>query len=607
MLLAAVGYARFDPYLMDGDGVAFLDLAQDLRTGHAGLAINGYWNPGYPAVLALAEGVMQPSLWREFVVVRYANVLVFAFAAACCLLFTTGLARARRLSGLASPGGPGGIFALPDGALHLLGLALLTFSLGRELPIGTPRSDTLLLAFLLLAMGLLLRLYTGGRLWLYPALGLALGCAYLTKSFAFLPSVALLLGLAVFALAHGGPQRLRIFGGTALVALVFALIAGPYIVAISRQLGHPTTGDSARLNYAFFIDATERWHEAYRGTLGHASGPLLHPEAPLRSEVPLRSEASLAAEPAVFSYAAHPVGTFPLWFDPAWWTAGLKPHVWWPGHVSRLARNLVVLGRYVLGRPEVFVLLAVLLGFGAAWPRWRSVQEGRAWLWALAPAGWGVLMFGIYLPIDLQDRYLTGPFLLILLPLFAVLRGTRGAELAAPADRPASGSALAAALVLLFAGLALVQSATYLAERRRHTPPAEQSHPGYDETFYTAAAALQRMGLPATGGKLACMGDRICDVDQYWARLAGAQILAEVAVPGEANPETVWNGIADKRTVTAPLAAEGIAYIVTEFPNSLRKPEGWVQLGPTNLFAYPLQRAVSPETAAAMATFQPRP
>ncbi len=86
MLLAAIGYARYDPYMMDGDGVAFLDIAQYLRTGHAALAINGYWNPGYPAVLALAESLTHPTLWREFVVVRYANVVIFAFAAACCLL-----------------------------------------------------------------------------------------------------------------------------------------------------------------------------------------------------------------------------------------------------------------------------------------------------------------------------------------------------------------------------------------------------------------------------------------------------------------------------------------------------------------------------------------
>ncbi len=598
MLLLAIGYARFDPYMMDGDGVAFLDIAQYLRTGHAALAINGYWNPGYPAVLAVAEWLTHPTLWREFVVVRYTNVLIFAFAAVCCLFFTTGLtrARARQLVPLSE----GRQSAVPDEALHLLGLALLVFSLGRELPVGTPRSDTLLLAFLLLAAGLALRLRSGGRFWIYPALGLTLGCAYLTKSFAFLPSLALILALLGWSLwrlrGSGTTRRWQPLAGFAIVAAVFALTAGPYIVAISRQLDHLTTGDSARLNYAFFIDGTDRWHEAFHNTLGHATGPFLHPET------------ALATAPPVFSYAAHPVGTFPLWFDPAWWTAGLKPHVSLPGHAARLARNLVVLLRYLLGRPEVFILLAVVLSMGATWPRLRSRPALRGSLWALVPLVWGLLMFGIYLPIDLQDRYLTGPFLLILLPAFALLSSRHPATIDAPAanntGRPSNIAA--GALVSLFAGIAMAQACTALAEHRRYTPPSEQSHPGYSRQFFTAAAALKHLGL-RPGGKLACMGDQACYIDQYWARLADAQILAEVETPGEQSPDALWNSVAAKERITAPLAAEGIEYIVTEFPNSLRKPAGWVQLGPTNFFAYPLGIAPSPAQVAEVAAFSPAP
>ncbi len=596
MLLVAVGYARFDPYLMDGDGVAFLDMAQYLRTGHAELAINGYWNPGYPAVLALAESLTHPTLWREFVIVRYANVLIFAFAAACCLFFTAGLTRAR--AGRPDTALERPEAALPDGALHLLGLALLVFSLGRELPIGTPRSDTLLLAFLLLAAGLLLRLYNGGALWLYPALGLTLGCAYLTKSFAFLPSVALIAAVLGWAFwrtrASSMARRFRPILGAVLLGAVFVLTAGPYILAISRQLGHPTTGDSARLNYAFFIDGTDRWHESFHGSLGQATGIFLHPETPI------------VTTPPVFSYASHPVGTFPLWFDPAWWTAGLKPHVSLHGHLARFARNLIVLLRYLLGRPEIFVLLAVLLSSGATWPRLRSLRAVRSAAWALAPLTWGLLMFGIYLPIDLQDRYLTGSFLLVLLPAFALLDCARVEDTDLAVRGMPKRNINATALAVLFAGIAMAQAFTNLADRRRYTPPAEQSHPGYSQSFFTAAAALDRLGL-RPGARLACMGDQACYIDQYWARLAGAQILAEIETPGQQSPEALWNSVADTRTITAPLAARGIDYIVTRFPNSLRKPAGWLQLGPTDFFAYPLRTQPSEAKVKAIAGFTPDP
>ncbi|HLI75744.1 MAG TPA: hypothetical protein VKV02_02270, partial [Acidobacteriaceae bacterium] len=543
-----------------------------------------------------------PGLWRELAVVRYTNVLVFALAMAACLFFTAGLAAARRVSGEHSAA------ALPDTVLHLLGLALLTLSMGRELPIAAPRADTLLLALLLFAGGLLLRLlgHNTYRLWQFPALGLVLGCAYLTKSFAFLPSAVLILFFFLFALLGTPERRTSTLAGTVLSAVVFGCVAGPYILAISHQLGHFTTGESARLNYAFFIDMTPRWHEWFHHDLGHAGGTFLHPEA------------ALATNPPVYSYAAHPYGSFPLWFDPAWWTLGLKPHVWLKGHVYRLLRNLVVFFRYLLGRPEIFVLLAVALRFGAALLRRKEVPSAQvqrtSWtafllqdLWYFAPIAWGLLMLAIYFPIDLQDRYLTGPLLLVVLPLFAGLRVTDSGKV--PTDDTVRTSWIvhtATALAVLFAGINLSQAATYLADRRRHIPPAEQHHPGFDPQIFTAAAALDRLGA-GPGGKIACMGDLACYTDHYWARLAGVQILGEVETPGEANPITVWNSIPDKRTVTAPLAKMGLSYIVSLFPNSASKPEGWIELGHSNFFAYPLQRAVSPQDAAAVAEDQPAP
>ncbi len=601
LLLAAVGYARYDSYIMDGDGTAFLDVAEALNTHHAGLAVNGYWNPGYPAVLAAAERVAHPSLWTELAVVRYANVLLFAFAMLACVFFTTGLTEARAGWRAAGRAASEPASAIPDGALHLLGLAFLTLSLGRELPVAAPRSDTLLFALLIGAGGLLVRQVVEPRkLWIYAALGVTLGCAYLTKSFAFLPSLALVLALLASGALRSGEERRFSLAGTALFAGLFALIAGPYIVAISRQLGHFTTGESARLNYAFFIDMTGRWHEWYHHDLGHADGAFLHPET------------VLATAPPTYSYAAHPEGTFPLWFDPAWWTLGLKPHVWLAGHWSRLARNMVVFFRYLLGRPEIFVLLAVLLAFGAGVPqRLRQARErvpgATRWsgwsasLWFLAPIAWGVLMFAIYLPVDLQDRYLTAPLLLVVLPLFASL-GVRGEQRTNAGYVPV----VASALVLLFAGTALSQSVTYLADRRRHTPLPEQRHPGFDTQIFTAAAALKKLGLQP-GDKVACMGDLACYTDFYWARLAGTQILGEVETPDEANPVEVWNGIPDKRTVTAPLASMGLRYIVSLFPNSAEKPEGWVQLGGSNFFAYPLGRSVTASEAGAVAAYRPTP
>ncbi|MBE7158285.1 MAG: hypothetical protein INR62_07600, partial [Rhodospirillales bacterium] len=346
--------------------------------------------------------------------------------------------------------------------------------------------------------------------------------------------------------------------------------------------------------YAFFVDMTPRWHEWYRGDLGHAGGVFLHPEA------------VLAAPPPVFSYAAHPQGTFPLWFDPAWWTLGLKPHVWLKGHVLRLLRNGVVFLRFLLGRPEIFVLLAVLMWSGARWPILRHPGEPRwrfwkSWLWVGAPVAWGLLMFLIYLPIDFQDRYLTTPLFLVMLPLFACLQKDR-----AEAGVSFGSVAATTALIVLFAGIALVQMGTYLADKRRHVPLDEQHHAGYDPQIFTAAAALQELGV-RPGDRLACMGDVACYTDHYWARIAGTQIEAQVDTPNESDPLEVWDGITDKRRVTAPLAAMGLRCIVSLFPNSAKKPDGWVQLGTSNFFAYPLQGSLTAEALKKVAALRPAP
>ena len=178
---------------------------------------------------------------------------------------------------------------------------------------------------------------------------------------------------------------------------------------------------------------------------------------------------------------------------------------------------------------------------------------------------------------------------------------------AAAAEKTGRSTNMAAgALVVLFAGIAMAQAFTALADRRRYISSSEQSHPGYSRQFFTAAAALKRLGL-RPNGKLACMGDQACYIDQYWARLADAQILAEVETPSGESPDALWNRVAAQGTITAPLAAQGIEYIVTEFPNSVRKPAGWVQLGPTDFFAYPLGTAPSAAQAAEVAAFSPAP
>jgi hypothetical protein len=555
LVACGIGYALYSGYQVDGDAISFMDIADALRAHNWPLVVNGYWNPGYAALLAVGQTIAHPDRMHEVQTFFWVNFGIFLACIAACLYLVDGLVRLRSAETPDARTQP----ALSAPALALLALSLMSFSFQRELSIGAVRSDTLLMLLLLLAGGCFVRVQSTGR-WIHDALlGLTLGLAYLTKSFAFLPAGMLLAAIFVYGLTRRPPRRTRIAGGALLAGLIFAAVAGPYIVAISMQRGRPTTGESARLNYAFFIDQMDRWHEWHSGKLGHATADFKH------------HEQLLLDSPPVYSYDLHPYGTYPLWFDPSYWTDTVKPRFYLHGQIERVVRCTELFTRYLIGHLEPFAMLLVLLVGGSILPRRRD-----EWLPFLPIALWGCLMFAIYFLVDLQDRYLSGAYLLVLLPLFAVLR------------RPLLGYAgqVASTAVLLLATLSLTSAASDLASRRRFLPAGERRG-AYTSEVFPAAAALAAIDVPP-GSRVACFGDVSCYVDMYWARLAQTPIRAEIEVPDGSGPAAFWMAQPDRQAIVDALRKDHIAAIVAQFNHPDHIPEGWQQLGGTRFFAYKL-------------------
>lgn len=566
LLLCGAGYAKYDSYKVDGDAVAFMDIADAMRAHDMPRVVNSYWNPAYAAALALGQIVAHPTRFNELQTFFWVNFCIFAGCLLACWFLVRGLVLARDHFARegSSPGRPEPAhpFALSPPVLLLAALALLFASLQREISLAAVRSDSLLLLFFFLAAGLLLRLQAGGRFALYPLLGLALGLAYLTKSFALLPSGVL---LAAIFLAGATRRRPRIVAGALLAGLVFAALAGPYIAAISKQRGRLTTGESARLNYAFFVDQTARWHEWHTGELGHATATFQH------------HEELLLNTPPVYSYAAHPAGTYPLWFDPAYWTDTIQPHFYLKGQILRLLRDTALLLRFLLGHLESIVLLGVLLLAGCRFTPDPS-RHPRSWHPLLSVTLWGALMVALYFPIVIEDRYITAGFLLIVLPLLALLR--------VPTPGPA-----ATAAVLLLAALILANAVADLGQRRRQLSADNIPGGAYSPQIYPAAHGLNALGI-GPGMVVACLGDNACYTDHYWARLAGTPIRAEIEVPSGGDPGAFWQAVPDKAEVFNVLRRQDIAAIVGTFAPSAHIPEGWQQLGTSSFYAYPLHPRV---------------
>ncbi len=510
-VLVTFGYALYDSYQLDGDAVAYMDIGDYLRAHQWAGIVNGYWHPMYPAFLSMGHALFHATLATELRAYYFVNFGIFLLEMAAMVWFVDVLSDSRFEV-------RGSSHLLDRYALRYLGLALLVIASQRELSLGKVRPDALLQTFLLFTLAALLRHLATGRVRYAALMGAALGCAYLTKSFAFVLAFLCVAVLVAFRWLWLKQKIARAIPG-ALVALVcFGIVAGPYVAALSHQHGRLDFGDSGALNYAWYVGGTEKMHlEPYMtAQFGSAEVKLKHPEK------------ELLHSPQIFSYAELQYGTYPDWWDTTYWNEQVKPHFALRGEISRSARNGVLVVRYLFNHPEALILLALLLGLGARMKlTWKPTSQNRD---MGRPAFWlpslllGVLIWGIYATVNTEERYVTIAYLAIILTLFAALRLPSRDEAAARL-RP-----VAPALVVLLALLAAGESLRTVLEDRRQLSIRGYAAGWHSEKMEGAAAALEAMGV-RPGDTVACAGFVACLDDPYWARLAGVRVLTEIYDP----------------------------------------------------------------------------
>ncbi len=567
---------RFSGYGIDGDAVSFMDLADLLSHGHFASVANGYWNPGYPALLAVAQKLTHTSRWNEVGVYLVVNYFIFVGAVAAMWMFVTALDRLRAKM---APEGMQPLLGL--NTMRLLGIGLLVIASQRELGLDKVRSDTLLQAFMMMAFAMFMEALASASWWWAPLMGAFFGLAYLAKSFAFVVSLLTIAMLVVFqAWLQRRPLRRVVLAG-ALALVAFAAVAGPYIGLLSREKGRFDFGDSGSLNYAWTSDGVEKWHllPGQTARYGGAEVHLIHPEV------------QLLAHPGIYSYKGLTLGTFPDWFDTTYFDERIKPHINPRFLYKRLFRNVVLIVRYVVNHPEAWILLAVLLLFGARF-RFGHWRRNGFWLPMLLI---GAAMWGIYVLVNIEERYVTLAYFVLLLPLFAVLR--------APREQQAWLPRLASALVVLLAFHALGESLRTAAEVRRQGSLQGLARSWRFPQIYGAAAGLGELGVKP-GDEIACLGTGACVNDPYWARLAGVRVVTEVYNSSGDDLLAQWEGLDNRPQVESILKAQGAKVLVGRFDPgvmTLASPaaKNWVRLGRTNYYALPLNVPAPPPRAPA--------
>jgi MFS family permease len=563
--LLTFGYALYDSYQIDGDAVAYMDIGDYLRAHQWAGIVNGYWHPMYPALLALGHTLFHATLATELHAYCFVNFGIFLLGMAAVVWFTDAISGSRSEV-------RGSSYLLDRYAMRYLGLALLVIASQRELSLGKVRPDALLQAFLLFALAALLRHLATGRLRYAALMGAALGCAYLTKSFAFVVALLSIAVLAAFRRLWLKHKAARVIPAALVAFVCFAAVAGPYVAALSHRHGRFDFGDSGSLNYAWLVGGTEKMHlQPYMTSqFGSAEVHLKHPEREL-----LRS-------PQVLSYAELPYGTYPDWFDATYWNDRIKPHFRVRDDLPHAARNCLLVGRYLLNHPEALLLLALLLVLGARVTPGGKPGANAFWL---VPLLLGVVIWGIYAMVNTEERYLTVAYLAIVLSVFAMLR-TPEME-----SRISNLPSLASALVLLLALLAAGGSLRTVLEDRRQL--ALLGYPGgwYSAKMNDAAQSLSEMGV-RPGDSVACVGTVACVRDPYWARLAGVRVLTEIYDKDTPLYPFLAN-LPNRELAIATVRGQGAKVLVGDFgvarvSDSDPFFRNWRQLDNTTLYALPL-------------------
>jgi hypothetical protein len=526
LIVIALGLANAwaGRFLINPDGVSYIDMAGAYIRHDWHAALNPLWSPLYPAVLAAGLKLLRPSPYWEFPAVHLINFCIYLAAFACFQFFWTTLGRyidqQRHIDQEITAA------ALPRPAWSALGYTVFVISCIELLGMRLVVPDMCVAALVFVAAGLLLRARMGGESWrTCIALGVTLGLAYLAKSSLLPLSIPFVFG--TWSQSAG-------FRNSAVRALTvifgLAAVAGPYIATLSQHQGHLTYGDAAKLNYAWIINGVpNNW-------LGEipSFGKPVHPHT------------RVLDYPAAYEYPKAGMETYPGWYDPAYWYEGVTPHFDLRQQVYRIFVDGQILFDLLFSRfqaPLIVGVLALSLCGGI------SLRRFAAGFVLLLPA---VAAFTMYLLIWVEPRYIA-PF--VPLAWSALIAAVRLPNL--PQARRF--------LVCITAGIALVTLVTTLESTAVEAYSTGREAP----VQWLVAAHLNQAGI-RPGDRVAAIGH----INQCgWARLARVHLTAEI--PHEAESDFRRASEAVRAAAMETLFRTGVKAIVSDQREASGCRSGW--------------------------------
>jgi hypothetical protein len=530
-------------FSINPDGNSYLDIASAYLRGDWGNAINAYWSPLYSWLAAVCLGVFRLGSYWESTALHILNFVGLLLSLCTFEFFFRGFLRLRNQ--WRSPQEEEE--PLSELGWWALGYALFLSTSLLVLTVTDTNPDVWVAMFTYLVAGLTLRIAinTGG--WqLFAALGFALGCSYLTKTFYFPMSFVF---LATAWLATGNPQKTM--KQAVLGLLVFTLVAGPWITALSRAKHRFTFGDVGKIAFAIFYDQLPQ-HFFWQGENG--SGTPVHPVR------------QLLARPRLYEFAAPVAGAYPPAFDLSYWMEGVRPRFRLHGLLKVLRQSAGTF--FLIWTTQLEFALASLILFFLVRSNTDWLLDLRRQFYLWVPPLIACLNYFLVL---VEFRYVA-PFVLLL--WLAVLGSLFGAK--SELTRPFSLAIVLAILVVT--GVRIAKSTT---------SDLAAVIAGQENVNWQVAEGLRRLGTQP--------GDRVAGLSRvaeaHWARLAGVKIVAEIPLGDEsifwaANPS-------EKQKVFQAFANTGARFVVTKNPPACAQADGWVPLGRTGFYAFRLPLAAA--------------
>jgi hypothetical protein len=359
----------------------------------------------------------------------------------------------------------------------------------------------------------------------YAWLGVLLAIGFYAKAILLYFAVFVLAALVIQGVRSGNLQR------PITAIIVFAVLVSPFVVILSRTLGHFTAGDSGKLAYAWCVDGSET-----KTWLTDHGAP-----------IPFYPGSIVFDSPRVFRLPSIYGVTYAPWYDAARFDKRRHPTVDLRGQLRQLARNLQSLREQIGEGSALLVPLLILVWYS---PKASIRHLGATWFCTL-PA---VAVIGMYLLVYLVPRYLLGFSLL--------LWGAALAPVVAPPELQLLSRRAMLAGTLVFAGYMMPGLLHYVVSQRTESV----------ERNMVVAEALSQYGV-TPGMAVASIGDGQV---AYWAQLARVSVVAEVwsidSVQLWSRPEAI------QLAVLRSMADSGAKAVVWLKDSDQNCPPDWLSL-----------------------------